>query len=337
MGCVVSAPIGEASPKPTAVEVAVRGARPSGVHAVATRPAMVVLPPGYAIMVACNAYTRVPGLKGAVADAVAMSQVLQKLGFRILCTLYDEACTPESIEGALRTAAESLPESARLLVFFAGHGMVHTKTGRVFYGTPHTDPTRLLTTGGWDLQRLHSLRDFLPRHQLFILDFCFSGAAVVRTRSTYNDFSAPSVQFFSAGAADQRVSEVSTFLTHSPLCTPFGTPEHSPEPSPQPSPRNNGAHAGFFGNAAQRLHSVPPSAHFGGIFASTFVAVLRAVHAHKQAAHGVGPRHVTMTEVFSKVRRRVLSWSKRHGLKQTPLLERSPWWRDRRAEGDFMF
>lgn len=338
MGCAVSAAHRSHLPGSLAVEVGVRGARRQQVAAVATRPALVVLPPGYAILVACDTYTRVPGLKGAVADAVALGDVLQNLGFRILSSLYDEACTPESIEGALRTAAETLPESARLLVFFAGHGMVHEGTGRVFYSTPHTYPDRLLTTGGWDLQRLHSLRDFLPRHQLFIFDFCYSGAAVVRSRSLYNDFASPSVQFLSAGAADQRVSEVSTFLTHSPLCTPFGTPEHSPKHGGSGTKKQDDAACASPPPQRLRQHSLPPAAHFGGIFASTLVAVLRAVHAHHQAG---GPqtaaRHVTTTEVFSKVRRKVLSWSKRHGLKQTPLLERSHWWRDHRAEGDFLF
>lgn len=340
MGCAIShAPRAEIYPD----RVVPRGARRQTSSAVATASGPIQLPPGYALLFAVDAYLRVVPLQGAVADAEHLRAVLERLGFVVLRAVYDDACTPDEVERVLRDTAETLPTAARLLVFFAGHGLRHTTTRRVFYATHATDPSALLSTG-FDLQRLHALRDFLPKHQLFVFDFCYSGAATVRSRSQYADFASPSVQFMSAGAAEEQVGEVDTltFLSHSPLCTPFATPSHSPKSGNS----SDGSTEPTFDSVPDRLRqlSVPAAPiaaarRIGGIFASTLTGVLTAVanlHA-RQTAHGTVPRRISATEVFLRVRRKVLSTSKRYGLQQTPQIERSPFWRDCRCEGEFLF
>ena len=348
MGCAASQPPrGNVFPNPVVDRVVdrvvVRGARRQTSSAVATAAYPLQLPAGYALLFAVDTYSHVVPLKGAVADAENMRAVLERLGFVTLHAVYDAACTPDAVERALRDTAETLPEAAHLVVFFAGHGLRHPTTRRVFYATQTTDPSALLSTG-FDLQRLHALRDFLPKHQLFVFDFCYSGAATVRTRSQYADFASPSVQFMSAGSAEEQVGEVDTlaFLSHSPLCTPFCTPSHSPK-SGHSSDDSAGAP---FDPASRRLRQLslpaapaPAARRFGGIFASTLAGVLAAVadlHA-RQTRHGATPRRISATDVFLRVRRKVLSSSKRYGLKQTPQIERSPFWRDVRCEGELLF
>ena len=299
----------------------------------------VALPSGYALLFAVDTYSHVVPLKGAVADAKKMRAVLEQLGFTILCAVYNAACTKDVVERMLMDAAEKLPEKARVLVFFAGHGLRHPATQRVFYAAQNTRPSELLTTG-YDLQHLHTLRDFLPQHQLFVFDFCYSGSATVRSRSQYMDFASPSVQFMSAGSADEQVGEVDTleFLSHSPLCTPFDTPSHSPKNATPPSKE---LHFEIVSHRLRQVSAAPASVaqQFGGIFAATLVSVLAAVaNLHKrQLGSGAALRHISATEVFLRTRRKVIRSSKRYGIKQTPQIERSPFWRDLRCEGDFLF
>lgn len=289
------------------------------------------VPKGYALLFAVNEYSYMMPLKGAVADARSIAKVLLRLDFTVLNTLYDDECSPATIERALVRAAQKLPERARLFVFFAGHGLVHTQSKRVFYATKNSNVSELLTTA-FDLEKLHSLRDFLPRHQLFVFDFCYSGGAVVRSRSNYADFSAPSVQFVSAGSANQQVSEVNMleFQTNSPLCTPFGTPQQSPKNSSQSSQDSDSELALPVARLTMNQHR-----HYGGMFASVFVFVLQEVCRLQRGSKS--KRRVSASEVFLKVRRRVLRTSKKYGVQQTPQMERIPYWRDVRAEGDFLF
>jgi hypothetical protein len=286
------------------------------------------------VLFAVDEYARFLSLKGAVADATALGAVLKQLGFEIAVTLYNTQCTPEAVESALLRAAETLPEHSRLCVFFAGHGVVHAPTGRVFYCTPDTHPERLTTTG-FDLEKVHALRDFLPRHQLWIMDFCFSGGAAARSRgaTNYAAFAAPSVQFMSAGNAHQLVSEIDTltFGTSSPLCTPFGTPT--------PSPRHQQQNGGFADPPARSVAAVLP-ARVGGLFAVVLVRVLRVLAQAQgaQRANGGALLRVSATDIFLRVRRKVLRSSETLlGQLQTPQLDRQLWWRDDRADGEFVF
>lgn len=335
MGCGSSATRAHVTPTPAALAVS-RGARRQ------TRPAPrrppPALPAGYAVLFAVDEYARFLSLKGAVADATALGAVLEQLGFEIAVTLYNAQCTPAAVESALLRAAETLPEHSRLCVFFAGHGKVHAPTGRVFYCTPQTHPERLPTTG-FDLEKVHALRDFLPRHQLWVMDFCFSGGAAARSRGAMDDyaaFAAPSVQFMSAGNAQQLVSEIDTltFGTDSPLCTPFGTP--TPSPKHQPKEPKGG---GFADPPARSATTVSP-ARVGGLFAVVLVRVLRALAQAQgaQRTNGGAPLRVSATDIFLRVRRKVLRSSETLlGQLQTPQLDRQLWWRDDRADGEFVF
>ena len=286
------------------------------------------LPKGYAVLFAVDEYTRLLPLRGAVEDAKALEKVLGRLGFEVVVTLHNTRCTPVAVERTLTKVAEDLPEQSRLFVFFAGHGVVHAHTGRVFYCTPQTHPERLPTTG-FDLEKIHSLRDFLPRQQLWVFDFCFSGGAVVRSRGArvdYRAFAAPCVQFISAGTADQLVSEIDllAFTTDSPLCTPFGTPT--------PSPRHNAP------SPTTTVPRVPQVPRVGGLFALVLVRILTALAEERDRRDDARPLFVPATEIFLRVRRKVLRSSESMLAQlQTPQMNRGLWWRDERADGDFVF
>lgn len=288
------------------------------------------MPAGHAIVCAVDTYVHLTNVH-CVADGKNMVKVLQRLNFNIIATLYNDECSPGNIERTLRAAASHLPDRDRLFVFMGGHGLRHKATGRCFFATKHTVPDSLLDSG-YDLNRLHSLRDFLPQHILWVFDFCFSGAPTVATRGNNNLLIArhmayPSVQFMSAGTSSQLVTEapISMFCTTppssldtTPICTPLASPNTSPE---------NSLEATY----APRL-KVHPS-RMAGVFTTHFLRELRrAARAYEK--YGI---HTTATSIFIRVRNSVMKSSKIIGNDQLPQLVQSPFWRNKRAEGDFVF
>jgi formylglycine-generating enzyme required for sulfatase activity len=147
------------------------------------------LPPGtnHLFVVGINAYQHVGKLTNARGDAEALVQMLQEryqFEPENITTLYDEQATHRNIMTQLRKKVTSLKPHDNLLIFFSGHG--------------HFDP--ILEEGYWvpvdaDYRAIDSYisYDFLQKiaraakkaqHILFIIDSCYSGAVLVKSRDT---------------------------------------------------------------------------------------------------------------------------------------------------------
>ncbi len=137
-----------------------------------------------AVVIGIDDYLYWPKLSNAVNDAKDIKNLLKKQGFRVYY-LYDSEATAQNIRDLL---ADSIPkltgENDRLLVFYAGHG-----------------ETRSLPDGGKEgfivpvEGKVGEYGSLIPidyfkwsskaipaKHQLFILDSCFSGLALDKPR-----------------------------------------------------------------------------------------------------------------------------------------------------------
>jgi len=302
-------------------------------------------PPEKAVvfLFAVDVYLHQLPLTAAVADAVALGNALATLGFTVKGQLFNENCTLSALQRELRCAADALCENTRVLVFFAGHGMLDPKTQRTFYCTHETRSDALVSTA-FDIEQIFLLTDFFPRHQAWVLDCCYSGGACssVRRGSGYKKTGSPSVQIVSAGRAGEEVLETRLATPQiSPLVTPETSPNNTPDITPVPSPTH--------GN---KLRQPPVHADAGrvqplklprllrqnvkskGIFTSFFIRELKR-HAQRQRRQAT--QITTLTDIFIRIRSDVQRESARWGHAQTPQMGRAHWYRDKRAEGEFVF
>ena len=121
------------------------------------------------MLFAVDTYTYMTPLSAAVSDADAVANCLTNFGFKIVVRLYNKECTLTALQQKLKETCTALASNARVLIFFAGHGLQHANTGRTFYCTVHTDQNRLLSTG-FDVETIFTLMDFMPKHQAWVMD-----------------------------------------------------------------------------------------------------------------------------------------------------------------------
>lgn len=290
------------------------------------------LPPGYVILFAVDSYAHMPQLKAAVRDADAIGSSLMKLGFEIIVKLYDEQCTSNAMREKLRESCKRLPTRARVVVFFAGHGVRHAETGRTFYCAIDTEKDSLLTTA-FDLETMFTLTDFLPFQQLWIFDFCFSGGAissVVRRGAWENNTEGASISIMAAGRCGEEAVESS--LLETPVSSPMITPEVSPVPSPVHAAR--AAHQCDF----TRPTPVPKikERRTKGLFTNSIVRALTVVHKNQRHLGALKAKH-SLSQLFVNVRCEVQQKCRLLGVSQTPQLSTVQWYRNKRTEGVFFF
>ena len=297
----------------------------------------------YAALFAVDCYTYMTHLSAAVADAHCMAKCLSNLGFKVVVQLYNEACTLPALQQKLRDCATKLSTEARVLFFFAGHGLRHNLTGRTFYCTVHTDKNNLLSTG-FDVESIFTLMDFMPKQQAWVMDFCFSGGACMSTvrrgSNDWEDESSPSIAVMTAGKSGESVVE--SDLIETPTCSPMVTPQITPEASPKHEPNSQ-----FFDDGENKSMlplAVPHAPTFQhvpvkktkGLFTHCLARELKKVHArHRHRGQEVGKS--SLTQVFVAVRSEVVRQSQRLGVQQTPQLSRIHWYRQKKAEGEFFF
>lgn len=295
-------------------------------------------PPGFVVLFAVDLYTNMRHLSGAVQDAMALGESLANIGFEVLVKLYNEKCTVTAMQDKLREICRTLPMRARVVIFFAGHGMRHKETERTFYCAPNTDPNSLLTTA-FDLEYIFTLTDFMPFQQLWILDFCFSGGAassvVRRSNWEFNGAEAPSISIMSAGRSGEQVVE--SRLLDTPLSSPMITPEVSPDSSPAPSPVHAAQRQGHF---TEKPIPVPKVSRAGGrtkgLFTNCLVRALKRTHAI-QRHKGVIKGKQSLTQIFVNIRQDVNQKGRLLGATQMPQLNTVQWYRNRRTDGVFFF
>ena len=173
----------------------------------------------WAVLIGINRYQhpRVPKLRYAVNDALALEQTLRAQGFRPdrIVTLTDDKATKAAIEQLLGDELrQKLGPNDRLLVFFAGHG----KTDQLRSGEEEGylipvdgDPTRLFSTA-ISMTALRQISDRLSaKHILYIVDSCYSGYAIFN-RSIAEDLleemtKKPAIQILTAGRQQDEAQE----------------------------------------------------------------------------------------------------------------------------------
>jgi hypothetical protein len=121
-------------------------------------------------------------LNNAKADVKRFVNVLShKYGFKtIIGPLLDSHATRRSILEALNEMMSSLTKDDTLVIYHAGHGVIHPKTGKGFW-IPH-EAAR--TVGDWisHSEVIGYLEGFEVKHLCLITDSCFSGAFFSQTR-----------------------------------------------------------------------------------------------------------------------------------------------------------
>lgn len=318
-----------------------RGAQKKGTRRLRReRSLKMKLPPGYVILFAVDSYTSMLHLKGAVQDAEALGKSLMNLGFEILVKLYNESATVNKIQKNLREICRKLPTRARVVIFFAGHGLRHEETGRTFYCTHNTQQDSLLTTA-FDLEYIFTLTDFMPFQQLWIFDFCFSGggcsSVVRRGQWELNCQEAPSISIMAAGRSGEQVVE--SRLLDTPLSSPMITPEVSPDSSPAPSPVHAAQGQGQ-GHFTEKPIPVPKmrrgEGRTKGLFTNCLVRALAKIHT-SQRHRGVIKGKQSLAQMFVNIRGDVHQRGRLLGATQMPQLNTVQWYRNKRTDGVFFF
>lgn len=142
-------------------------------------PAPVTAPPlakgkNYALVVGINAYRYLDRLKTATNDATEVSRILrEQYGYEIKLLL-DGAASHDGIMKELNTLRSRLTANDRLLIYYAGHGILE-KTTDASYWLPvdaeNNDDTKWI-----DSKRISDqLKRITARQVLVIADSCYSG------------------------------------------------------------------------------------------------------------------------------------------------------------------
>ena len=126
----------------------------------------------YALVIGNNAYTSLPKLKTAEADARAIEKMLHEAyGFQTKLLLN---ATRQQIIAALNTYRRELATDANLLLYYAGHGY-NDKEAEKTYWLP-VDASRD-DSANWIVadEITSGIRAIPARHVLVVSDSCYSG------------------------------------------------------------------------------------------------------------------------------------------------------------------
>lgn len=131
----------------------------------------------YLLTIGINKYKNYNPLFNAVEDAEAIARVLtERYGFEDTFTLYDEEATRDNILGQLEELEELITPKDNLLIFYAGHGYYHKKTG---YLVPQNAPSKTRRGLIANSTFIENLKTIDAHHILLIFDSCFSGSLIV--------------------------------------------------------------------------------------------------------------------------------------------------------------
>lgn len=124
-------------------------------------------------------------LNNAKHDARALTRVLcDRYGFKIINPLFDRNATRRKIIEAINDLTSHVHENDSLIVYFAGHGMIHP-INQIGYWIP-VDAKR--SVGDWisNQELLAYLTGINVKHLVLVSDSCFSGALLKNTRGSEN-------------------------------------------------------------------------------------------------------------------------------------------------------
>lgn len=144
---------------------------------VAAKPATLTVSSGgknYALIIGINAYKQIQKLRTAVSDAQEVADVLKtNYGFETHLIL-DAKATQESILKELNALRAKLKPADRLLIYYAGHGILDKETDASYWlpvNAELNDDTNWL-----DTRRItDQLKRITARQVLIVADSCYSG------------------------------------------------------------------------------------------------------------------------------------------------------------------
>lgn len=183
----------------------------------------VIYENSYALIVGIDNYedTSIRPLNYAVADAEAIAELIQRLGFpeENITVLTNEEVTRENFIKTFTSISEQSEENDRLLVYWAGHGESEAVAqGEEGYLIPYDAEMGGLAYSAISMDMISSLsRRPQAKHQLFLVDACYGGLAA-STRSTGSSnkqtkflldamTQSQAIQIITAGGKDQMVVE----------------------------------------------------------------------------------------------------------------------------------
>jgi Caspase domain len=166
-----------------------------------------------ALTIGISAYSKSwPALKAAASDAEHIADLFKTMGFDDVVSLEEDDSTRE---GILRALEQDLPafigKEDLVVIFFAGHGATAGQEGYLVARDSNQD----LEETAISLERLRSAAlGMNNRHTIYLIDACFSGAALQRTPVAQNslahwDAAAEDriVQILTAGQKDEPAHE----------------------------------------------------------------------------------------------------------------------------------
>lgn len=169
----------------------------------------------YVLVIAIDKYSdkNFPPLRNARSDSKRLIKVLsEKYGFKtIKDSLYDSQATRRNILEALNELSSAITKEDNLIIYHAGHGNIHPKTGKGYW-IPHD---AAVTVGDWILHAevIDYLEGCEAKHLCLITDSCFSGSIFSQTRSIdtkenhFDRLSEIKSRWFLTSGRDEKVSD----------------------------------------------------------------------------------------------------------------------------------
>jgi hypothetical protein len=173
----------------------------------------------FAVVIGINRYEKWPPLEFAVADAGAVRQRLEHIGFDQITTILDKEATQRRILTELfNVLPRKTTRNDRVLFYFAGHGQTEElpdgkKRG---YIIPVDTETADYSSTAISMEQIRGLSSRIhAKHVLFVMDSCYSGLGLSRSlgaSTKVSDYirkvsSMRAVQIVTAGGKGEQVQE----------------------------------------------------------------------------------------------------------------------------------
>jgi uncharacterized caspase-like protein len=155
----------------------------------------------YALIVGIEQYmtTGLTAVRFAEADAKAVAEALEGLGFQVDCVLLSHHATKNMVEHRISELLESLTKNDRFLFYYAGHGFA--EVGNTVLSCSDSILKKIGDTGirmSWLLERVDASE---CERAMFFLDACHSGATNLKSeRSVLDTMSGDEIKNYFAKA-----------------------------------------------------------------------------------------------------------------------------------------
>ncbi len=138
----------------------------------------------HAVVIGISDYRQLPDLPGAVRDARAVAEALEKHGFEVTLLVDGDASRGRIAEELGDRLPRRVGERDRILIYFAGHGVtVGQGPAEMGYLMPAEGDNQRRVATGIAMRELQAwLAGYPSKHVMFLADACYSGLAL-STRS----------------------------------------------------------------------------------------------------------------------------------------------------------